>query len=301
MKKVVSIGVVALLLGMGQLAFCDVTVTRQMTTSMFGMPANELTMIEQYQGTKSRNVIQYEAPETGEYGQPSEIYITLPENGTISIVDEGLRTYEEFPLSVFAEMIAMTMDEESDNPFLWTPGIQKQEDVVINDLKCTGAIITVTGSNSNDTTEKIIITYEQWITDNIPAIAEIKVYQDKFREVTDLDPDQQQWVIDKMITPYCPDINVLMESSGKLQGFPVKMSVTVEVISDPSKTEGDGDQVSTLVREAAAMARYLMNQTGEETGSSPLMIFSYTSELLGISTEAIDKSLFEIPEGYEKQ
>lgn len=282
----------------------DITLRRSVSSSMFGMPATNMTTTDQIKGDKGSLVIEYDPNDNGGEAMPNEIYITRLDKGSILALNTEPKTYDEMPLTALAEYSKMNeaaLAESGGDEYQWVFDTEETVPNEINGRLCHGMIVTARGQFVKDTTEKVILTYEQWVSDDEPGYAEMVEYGKKYQAAVGIEYDKLYSVAGDMIVNYCSKYEDITAKIHEMKGLPVRTVISARMQIGEKELDEQNINEASGPRQAAAMAMYLMGRTGTDQPNSMLTLFSFTYNLLNFSTEAIDDRVFEIPEGYAAQ
>jgi hypothetical protein len=285
----------------------DVTISRQMTTSLFGMSPVVSNSTELIRPDRNRTSIETVAQ--GNVVLPGgqsqlEVFITRMDKELMWFLNLDSRTFEELPLSAFSlfdEMTEPAMGSESTDPYVWMINSQQLPANDINGWPCTGIFISATGVTREDSIKEVTITYEQWVSTAVPGREETEHYVQRLKELSGRDLRPHLAVIRETLAQYCSAHEELTRQAEDLQGVPVRTEVFVNLVARDSSETGNDRYASIAIREAQAMAAYLAGQLGNDHRSDPNLLFSFSSEITAVSIDAVADSLFEIPAGFTAQ
>ncbi len=306
MKRIMALTALALMV-LAAAAMAEVVVKRQITFSIPGMPATDMTSTEQVTNDRSYSLTEF-APNSmmAQMGgqQKPEANITRLDKGVIWNLNEGSKTYREMSLADLKKMTnapgPMTEKDESDL-FNWTYDVEPQEKGDINNIPATGVIVTATGVGKEDPDVKVSITYEQWTSTDVPGIKTLEAYDEKFNEVTGMGMHAREKMIKRMAARFGAAFTTITDKAGKMEGFPVKIAITAKSTETPQSpmgmTEEDLKKMDPETRKQ--MEQFLPKRDSDEGGMSTL--FSVNTEVTSVETKETNDSLFDIPEGYTKK
>ncbi len=307
MNRIVVVSAACLMLFVAA-ANADVTVKRQVTFQMLGMPEMEMVSTEQLNEAKSCSRTEF-APNSmmGMMGgeQKAEMNITRLDKGVMWNVNEDAKIYSEYELSELgAEMdqADLTGEEDASDKYEWTVEVEPQELTDINGFPCTGIIATATGVHKENADETVVLVFEQWVSDEVPGQETLDAYDAKFSDVTGMERQAREKMVKKLAAKFGTAFDKLAERTADLEGYPIKITLTgkttVEVPSATGMTEED---LKDMDPEAKAMMERFMPKKDEASGDGMNILFSVATEVMDIKTEDVDDSAYEIPEGYTKQ
>jgi hypothetical protein len=172
----------------------------------------------------------------------------------------------------------------------------------------TGKAIGISKKDAKDTTT-IVMNY--WLGNNVTGEQELKAFQQNYAKAIAIDEMELQQGMASMMGNYGDQFKQLGEEMAKTKGYPIKTAI--DVFSSTTKT-GTSEKMGEGNEEQAQSMADIMGKLGNKLGKkaagkddkkaaddNPNKIFSMTSEIISISTGAIDDSKFEIPAGYKKQ
>jgi len=306
MKKSAIFLIVAMMLGLSAAVSADVTIKREVSFQMMGMPASQLSSTEQIQGEKSRSTTEFTGgPMMDMAGgqQSAEINITRLDKGVLWNVHEGKKTYNEIELAGFKEMMERSgmssPDKETPEKYEWTYEQEKADKTTDKGYECTAVIATATGVNKEDPSDKVKLHYEFWFSDDIPGHDDLQAYNKNYTDVIGIDPVKQNQQVTKMIGEFGPQFEKMAENFEGMDGYPVKTviwSKKTGEMSVPGMPEGE-----KMDPRAKEMMKKMMGGGEEESADGMQTVFKVSTEIVDVDTDGIDSEVFDIPEGYEKK
>lgn len=306
MKRIMALTALALMV-LAAAAMAEVVVKRQITFEIPGMPATDMTSTEDVTADRSYSLTEF-APNSmmAQMGgqQKPQANITRLDKGVIWNLNEASKTYSETSLANLKETMnktgPMTEKDESDL-FNWTYDVEPQEKGEVNNIPATGVIVTATGVGKEDPDVKVTIIYEQWTSTDVPGIKTLEAYDSKFSEVTGMGMHAREKMIKRMAARFGTAFATMTEKAGKMEGFPVKVTITAKSTEKPQSpmgiTEEDLKNMDPEARKQ--MEQFMPKGDKDEGGMSTL--FSVNTEVTSVETKETDESLFDIPEGYSKR
>lgn len=307
MKKGIWVFFAIMALGLVATINADVTIKRQISMEIAGLPSSELISMEQIQGEKSREVTEFigggvMAMMGGQ--QTAEVNITRLDKGVIWIVYDQSKTYVEINMSDYKDMMdqpgAVAPDEANADLYEWTYDTKREDKTTEHGFECQVITTVATGISKENPEDKTELRYEFWMSRDLSGKSELEAYLKRYAEVTGIDQFSQDQMVDRMGTDFGPQLKKLAENFKDLEGYPIK---TVIAVRQSGKAGIPGmPEDAEMDPEAAAMMQKMMGgKTAEPSEDGMTTIFSNISEVVGINTDAIDGSLFNIPEGYARQ
>jgi len=305
MSRIAGTTIACLLLFLAA-ANADVVVERKISFQMMGMPEMEMTSTEQIQEDKSCGRTEFSGGSMmgmAAGAQQAEINITRLDKGVMWNLNESSRKYSEHDLSAMKDdMNAAAGEPDKSDKYEWTVDIEKPEPTEINGIPCTGIIAVATGVHKENPEEKVVLTMEQWVSDEVPGQETLEAFEENYATATGMSRQSRERIVKKLGTKFGSAFDKLMEGTKELEGIPIKMVITgkttAEVPSMPGMSEED---MKNMDPEAAAMMKKFMPEKTKESEGGMNTLFSVTTEITGITTEDVDDSVFEIPEGYTKR
>lgn len=324
MRKNLVLVAVAVI-GLIVIAHADVTVRTKTTLSGFMGMNTESQDVQYVKGDKSFHDISSKISGgfmnalPGDKSTNTQQIIRIDRQMIWSLKPEN-KSYTEMTFDMFkqsmeqsvAAMREMNAKPEDPENITWTVTVKTSDkNAKIAGYNCnlvTGKAVGVSKKDIKDTTT-IVMNY--WLASGVSGEQELKAFQENFAKAMSLDEMDLQQGMASMMQNYGDQFKRLGEEMAKTKGYPVKTDI--EVFSSITKTgsseslgEGDEGQPQSV----ADMMSKLGNKFGKKaTGKddkkaadeNPNKIFSLTSEVISISTGAIDDSRFEIPTGFKKQ
>lgn len=317
--------VIAATIGLFAIAHADVTVQMKTTLSGFMGMSTEGQDVQYIKGDKSFHDISSKftggimKSMTGGKATVTQQIIRIDKQLIWNVKPED-KSYTEMTFDMFKQSMEQSvaavqeMDTQPEEPedIVWTVTVKasdKNEKIAGYDCKLvTGKAVGVSKKNHKDTTT-IIMNY--WLGENVAGGQEIKAFQENFAKAMNLDEMDLRQGMASIMKSYGDQFKKLGEEMAKSNGYPVKTSI--EVFSTTTKTgasesmgEGDEDQQQAVANIMSKLGSKLGKKAAgkddnKAIDNNPNRVFAMTSELISISTGAIDDGKFEIPAGYKKQ
>ncbi len=307
MKKVVIILVVVMALGVAVTVNADVTVKRQMKMEMMGMPPSDMTSIEQIQGDKSVNSTEFAGG--GMMGmtggqQTTSVNITRLDKGVMWDYSSASKTYNEMKLGEMKAMMnqpgATQKKTDEADKYDWTYDFKNEDRTTEAGYKCKVLVATATGVNKKDPADKAEVHYEFWVSPDVPGQDDLEAFNQKYTEVTGIDPFNQDEMVDKMAGDFGPIFKQMFEKTKDLKGIPVKTVITSRKTGVPAMPGMPaGEEVDP--RAAEMMKKMMGGKAPEASEDGMQTVFSISTEIVNVNTDAVDAGAFEVPAGYTKQ
>lgn len=331
--------VVGLLLLMATAASADVIVQKQTTIdNLFGLGGSTTTETEYVKADRS-----YSESET-KFDSKLMKLATGGKNtkeGTIVRLDKGLmqrlnfdkKIYTETDLNTFKNMVDNASDMTSQTPenstnemgqeeqmpdedeYDWTFNVTKDDkDVKVNGFACKHVTATATGVNKTDSSKKVLITTEQWLTENDPSFDELKAYEQNYAGQTGMNADEMEQAWGKELQGFGKQMSGLGDEMKDIKGYPIKTIITMEVTvpddeagKDENATADQSDDQNAAAKEAMKKLGGLFGKkkdkskkevSSEKAGYTKM--FSATTQILSVKKSNISDSQFDIPSGFTK-
>jgi hypothetical protein len=159
---------------------------------------------------------------------------------------------------------------------------------------------------------KIFLTMDMMLAEDVPGFEEQQAFYTRYAEAAGLDEASEMMSAQSVLAAmadYGVDPEVIAEETGKLQGVPLRVAVTMRgegpLYATPDDDEGGSGEEPDDER-AQEMLKQLggLFGGGKEAESGEMdatdAIFTFTTEIIEISTASIPDGQFEPPAGYDK-
>ncbi len=335
------LSIAALTLMMAVAASADVIVQRQTTIdNLFGLGGSTTTQTEYVKSDRS-----YSESETkfdsklmkfATHGKAAkEATIIRLDQGVMQNLDLDKKTYTEMDLNTFkglADSASALMSQEPKAPsgemnsgeqmpdqeeYDWTFKVTKDDkDTKINGFNCNHVTATATGVNKTDSTKKILITNEQWLTEDDPSIGEMKEYEQNYAKQLGIDPEAMKAAWGRVLSGFTSQMSDLGEQMKDVKGFPIKTIISMEAAVP--ENEGNSDENTSVDQQTDqnAAAQEAMKKLGglfgkkkdkdkEKKAAAPetpgfKRMFSATTEVLSVKQTSVPDSQYDVPAGFTK-
>lgn len=289
MKKIAL--VMICLLAVPMLASADLTIKEKTYVRAFmGVWASQGDETTYIKGDKMRSESVTEktgiSSQRGVKNPPPAVTIVRLDKNVVWHVNLKDRTYMESPLD--------PIPEAGDKEF-YEFGLK---DMVVEDtgetrdvmgIKCDGVKTTITfetEGNEGTVTQVVGVTF--WMTDQVKALQQMRSFWENMIEMTQGKRER---------IPLGDAMAELWEKIGKGGKVPLAMEMSVAASSlDP-------EEEARMRESIEAMAQMMEERTGEKEeiiGDPDDPAMKMTREIISISEDKLDDSLFEIPEGFRK-
>lgn len=297
-------------------AFADVTYKRKTTTQGFG--ASEGTSTEYYLADRSCTESSIKWTKglmktmSGGKEQLTTSIVRLDKQ-LVWNVDTKKEEYREMTFEEFRKMLAdasAQMEQgESDAPvdtareelYEWKVEAQSSPDPkTINGFVCKNAKWVATGTNKQDSNDRVIITFDLWNSETIPGSADVKLFSENFAKAIGLNLEELQPGLMMAISLYKSQFEKLAEEAKKAPG----MSVTSLMEIRRNQLVGPG--VGKMMKEGMkneVMGKLPFGKKKEPKVEEPKyeerVKFMVATELTEATAGSIEATKFEIPAGYK--
>jgi hypothetical protein len=301
MKTVTFILALVLLLGFFAVAQGDIVIKRKSSTEgMMGIGSGETMATEYYQ--VDRNCSEHEKI-TEKGNQPQDIQITRLDKSLIWNLNVKKQTYRETPLESFKEIMAKAeeskvQDKETpgDTTYTWTFEITTPEGTKdINGFPCRNLTARAIGVNKKDPQDRMRITFDFWLSKDVPSMAELEEYSKNYAKALGLGDYQVQQDMTQMANQYGAHFAELSAKLKEVGGYPIKTTMMIEKGSG-SDQEGQ--------KQAAAMAKLgglFGKKTPKQSADGMMTLTSMSNEIVSIQSTSVDAAKFEVPAGFKKK
>lgn len=304
MKRIVVGCLIFALIMTASMVWGGVTVTREMSMEIPGMPPMKMISTEQIQGDK--NSVETQLDGGGMMGMPkgekqtTDVNITRLDKGVFWVVNVPSQSYREMAMTDLAQIEDQSPNavgkDESDE-YDWKLDIKKNEKADINGFACTGVVATATGTSKKNPESQAVITYEYWAAEDVPGQDEINSFQDKFMEVSGVDPTGRERMTKKLGYQFGAQFEKLLDASREIKGYPIKTVINAKLVGEAP----DGESADDRAKAMAMMKKMMGDQAGGEEEEGVTTLFSVTTTVTGVESGDVDAGTFEIPEGFIKK
>jgi hypothetical protein len=242
----------------------------------------------------------------------------VPQQKTIEIdrLDKGIRWSVDLNDTSYTEQQLATLKEnmpeeeqgeeeifgEAEN-YDWTVQVTTvDEPVDINGFKCKGITAIAKGVSKEDPKQKTDINLEYWYAKDIDGYDELMAYQKKYSEATGMDMVESQKEFGQMFGEFGDEFGDLLTKIDNAEGYPIK---TVLVVKGSAQDMGDVRDEETQKGAQPGMMEMFKGMMGQaaqpETEDGMATLFSVTNVVESIKKETVEKSIYEVPEGFEQK
>ncbi len=309
-------------------AVCQADVVIKKKTSlegMMGMGNNESSETEYISADKSYS--ERSSKFTGGMmakatkGKKAEnIQITRLDKGMIWNLEPDKKTYTEMSLDSMKLMMAslqgslkdmpMSGDNTDDSKYEWTVDVKGPEDAgEVNGFKCKSLSGKAIGINKENPKDKIRVTYEYWLGQDVPGYKEMDQYYSNFAKAMGFDDYRTQQGMEAMAGKWASHFGDMMQKVKEAGGFPVKINMLVEK-TEEAEGKGSGEMgASSDSAEGAKKAAEVMGKIGGLFGQKKAAksadgmstVFSMSQEVTSIEEKSGDAGKYELPSNYKKK
>jgi len=294
-------------------------VTRKLKTSNQYLGASEGTLVEYYTSDRSANesTVKWISGIMKTMSGGKEVKsasITRLDRELIWTLDPKDKKYTEMTFAEFRDQMKQGMSgmetsetaedtaKTGEEMYAWT--VENQSDPklqTINGWNCRNVKIIATGVNKQNPDDKILISLDVWNCPDIPGAQEAMSFNQRYLAALGFDATALTPGLMQAGMSYGDQLRKLMEEGKKAPGEPVKSSLEIKrrQLEGPSLKEGAKDAV------AQGLATKIPFGFGKKESKPPepkwveKIKFRSDTELLEVSTDAVDPAKFEIPEGYK--
>jgi hypothetical protein len=233
-------------------------------------------------------------------------------------IDANNKSYTEMNFDAFKQsleqassaMEGMQGKPEGPKDYTWTVDVKTSDkSETISGFDCKLVTGKATGVSKKDPADTAVILMQYWLGANVTGQQEIQAFQQNYAKSLGLDEMELQQGMKAMFNNYGDQFKELAAEMAKTKGYPVKTAI--EVTSSKTKSGSSESEASSGEDQQQSISgimgklggKFGKKATGKddkkEKDSNPNTVFSLTTELISISTGAIDNAKFEIPAGYK--
>jgi hypothetical protein len=283
-------------------AGADVVVTYKSNADMANIITLKMDGVENIKGDKSHSTVT-----TGVGGgmmammgnnvAKEKVNIVRLDKNLFWELDPKENTYTENTLETLKRQLSQSEGESGDagdtDDYTWAVEFASRPNSKdINGFQCDGYLGKAVGLKKDSPGDTVFITYEQWMTRNVPGGAEVKAYQARYADAVGVNQMWAQENMSSMLKGYGSQFEVLADSMSRRDGFPIKIVILIESSAILQK-EPAGDDMEKM------MKNMLKSQDSDKGGR--MKAFTLTTEVISIEQRSLDDGKFEIPEGYNKK
>ena len=308
------------LLGVFMSAQADVV--REMTSqsTIAGLGSNQGTTVNYFAGDRqaAESSIKWSSGfmKTVTRGKPAEsTTITRIDKEVVWTLDLKKKKYSEMTFAEFREMLKKGMaeneeakpEEEEEAParedaYEWTiVDSSSTESKAIHGWTCRNAHIIATGINKQDTTDIVVITIDNWNSEEVPGAQEIADYYARYLKALGLNELALTPGLLASAQAYAEKMAEVLDKAKLAKGEAVTSLIGIK------HHQMKGKKVSEAMKEGAAAE--IAGKMPFGLGSKPKKeqppeyiwktVFMSETELTAASTDSVDPAKFEIPDGFK--
>jgi hypothetical protein len=302
MKKRVAMLIVVLVAVASSPVLADMILTQKTVMEAMGMGGTEMVTTQKIKGqmdymsvTMTGAGMMAAAPAT------QSIVINRMDKGVIWMLNPATKTYTEFPHATLKAMAGAAMAERDSLPGQesnWTVTVDTLAESTINGYACTGIKGVAEGAAADEPGKKTRITFEVWVSKNLPGSDELIKHYQQLADLTGQDAYSQNEMISQMLGEGKPELRKLTDAARGMNGFPVRTVVTVAASADFGKeldAETGDDSETVAMKEQ--MKALITGQAGEDGMTT---VVSMQTNMTKIEVAPVEATIFEIPEGFTK-
>ncbi len=232
-------------------------------------------------------------------------------------INNDKKTYKETPLASIKETLKQTEEGEAPpdtekSDYTWTVEVKTiDQPQTINGFECKGVIGKATGVNTRDPRDTMFVTNEQWRTQNAPGADEMTEYQKNYAKAAGIDEMMAQQGMDKMMSQYGGQFQMMAPDMEKVPGYPIKMAMTVESSlasqgnkESMDKGEGGDDGSQEVMNKLGGLFGKKKKDKSEDkaadqSNTGRQKAFSMTYEILSLEKTTVEDGKFEVPAEYK--
>jgi hypothetical protein len=186
--------------------------------------------------------------------------------------------------------------------YSWT--VENQSDPkpqTINGWNCRNVKIIATGVNKQNPDDKIWISFDAWNSPDVPGSQEAMSFNQRYLTALGFDATALTPGLMQAGMLYGDQLRKLMEEGKNAPGEPVKSSLEIKrrQLEGPSLKEGAKDALTQGLTSKVPFGFGKKESKPPEPKWVEKIKFRSATELLEVSTTAVDPAKFEIPEGYK--
>ncbi|MCP4570552.1 MAG: DUF4412 domain-containing protein [FCB group bacterium] len=301
MKYAILMLAFACLFGLSSVIQADIVLTQKSSIVTMGMGTSMISTTMKIKGDMNYTQMlttpgtMAGMPGGGESQEMENIIINRLDKGVMWILTPQAKLYNEMKFEELKAITAGATQESSPDEadkYEWLFDVDNPTEATINEYKCKGLRSVATGVSKTDETDRIRITYELWMGQNLPGGKELANHFEKFSELSGQDKMAHADMAKQMFRNVGPQFAKLAEAVSELKGFPVKLIMSIETGAG-SGTDADGNDPQAMMQRIQSM-----RGGGEVSEDGMQVMMSVTTMLTSIEEVAVDGAIFEIPEGY---
>lgn len=300
MKKLVVVSIVVLAALVASPALADMTLTHTTVMEAMGMGSTEMTTVQKIKGDMDyTSVTLAGGMATAAQSAEQSIVINRMDKGVVWMLNPAAKTYVEYPHATLKAMAGAAQaegDSLAGGNYDWKVTIDSLGKSTINGYACTGIRGTAEGTSADEPGKTTRMTFEVWVSKDLPAGDELIKHYQRLAELTGQDAYSQNEMISQMLGKGKPELRKLTDAARGMDGFPVRTLVKVSSSADfgHELDAEEGDDSTTLAMKEQ-MKALIKGQAGEDGMTT---VVSMQTEVTKVEVAPVDAAAFDIPEGY---
>ncbi len=299
-------------------------ITRKVKTTSQFLGTSETTSIQYYTVDRSADefTIQWTSGimKTLKGGKPkTSITITRLDKELVWTVNPKKKRYSEMTFAEYREQLKKSEDEmkdaeveeaetaeedtseASEDEYEWTIEVQSDPDPrTINGWVCRNVKILTTGTHKEEHRDIIWITIDNWNSPDVPGTQEIQEFNTRYLKALGIDEYALTPGLTSFMNAYKQQFEKLGKESGETPGESVTSAIEIK------RNQRVGPSAKEIAKDAAVKKLtgkipFGKKKKKKEERWEEKVKFMVTTELLEASTDPVDASKFEVPEGYKKK
>ncbi|MDD4051065.1 MAG: hypothetical protein PHR28_04080 [candidate division Zixibacteria bacterium] len=305
MKKLVAMLTLSFVLAIASSVSADIILSHTAVIDAMGMGGTEMVVTQKIKGemdhtsvTSTGKGMMAGATQTAE-----NIIISRMDKGVMWVLNPATKTYIEYPLATMKAMAdageaQAESDSTADQEYNWTITIDTLAESTINGFACKGIKGVAEGVSLNPPGDRTRMTYEVWVGKDLPGNDELTKHYQRMSELTGQNAYSQGEMVSQILGKGEKQLRQLADAAEKLNGFPVRMEVTVATTVDLGKEmegeAGDDSEATAMMEQVKALMKGQVGEDGLTT------VVSLRSNMTKIEVVPVDAAVFDIPEGFTR-
>jgi len=216
-------------------------------------------------------------------------------------MEKGMAETEETEIEEVEE-VDETSEAENEDEYEWTLEVLSDpEPKIINGWECRNVKLMATGTHKEEPRDKVWITIDQWNSPDVPGMQEITDYNTRYMKALGVDELALTPGLMDVAAAYQNQFSALFEETKEAPGESVLNSIEIKVNQQvgPTAKERAADAATDELTKKLPFG--LKKKKKKEPRWEEKVKFQSTTELVEVSLDPVDKSRFEVPEGYKKK
>jgi len=304
-KLMITAGMLVLCLAAASLA--DVIVETKVDMDIIGAGKMNVNQIQYVRGDRSYDKTTSKMAGGMMGGKEMvNVQIVRLDKGATYLLDPDKKTYRETSMKTMKgtmkSMQKGQAEQTVDDEYEWTTEVSTDIGTEkIMDFKCQGSRVKLTGVKKDDPKDTVFITFEQWISDNLPGGDEFLAFSEKYAESIGIEPGfLNQMSMNPMLSKYGGQFDEVAEQMKDIKGMPLKTVFIVEGTVNPMGEQMGGEEIDEETRQMMKQMGIEIPGTEKPEGGYHKLV-SMTSEVSKIEKKKTDDTQYDIPEGYTKK